>query len=134
MQPPTSAQVTAPITAATYEATFGRQHQREVKISFASPVAVTDSSAYYYVELDNPTPDAPGEPSRCDPSTGADGITDSNYRVGQRVTMTLPVAPCRGLASGSVTLVTNGDFVAHLPGGIAGSHQYTVGTFTVNTP
>jgi len=131
-QQPTSAQVSAPITIATYEATFGHERQRQVKISFVSRVAVTNSSTYYYIELDNPSPEAPGEPSRCDPYTAADGTTDSDYRAGQRVTMTLPVAPCRGLANGTVTLVSNGDFVDHLPGG-PGSHRFVVGTFNVNT-
>jgi hypothetical protein len=130
---PTSTVVTEPITAVKYEATFGDRHQLNVRISFVSGVAITDSTTYYYVELDNPRPEAPDESSRCDPSGAGDGLTDSDYQPGQRVTMNLPVPPCRGVAHGSVTLVTNGDFVDNLPGG-PGSHRYPVGTFSVTTP
>ena len=106
-----------------------------VTVSFISRVAITNSSSYYYIEIDNPSPKAPGEPSTCDPSNAVFGGTDSNYRAGQRVHDVENPPLCRGTLHGSVTLIV--PIGPSVPSPMAPTSQSTnlpVGEFTIHVP
>ncbi|HEX4033833.1 MAG TPA: hypothetical protein VHX66_05265 [Solirubrobacteraceae bacterium] len=113
-----------------------RHGAAQVTVSFPSPVAVKGAGDYYYFEIDNPrTPDPlPGHrASYCNPNSAGDFQTYSDYARGQVVVDTQDLPPCRGTFRGSVTLVLNGDFQDHIPGG-AGSASRLVGDFTIRVP
>jgi hypothetical protein len=106
-----------------------------VSASFISHVAITNSSSYYYIEFDNPNPEAPSQSSNCNPHNAAFGGTDSNYRVGQLVTDTQFVPLCRGDIQGSVTLIApTGPNVPAPQAPTNASRNLPVGQFTIHIP
>jgi len=102
-------------------------------VSFASRVAITNSSSYYYINFQNPSPKSAGEPSTCDPSFSQFGGTYSDYRIGQRVDETESIPACHGVVHGSVTLITDTSPTTPSPQPPrAGSRNLLVGKFTID--